>query len=208
MKILLATMSVGVMLCFTAQTVACGGSRVLFEDQFSSADLAWGNYSDLRIENGSLTLLVNPGAGYPLHREGTVFSGDYEICTSVVQKNMDPSVAWASLLFWGADYENYYVFQVATNGYVNVARRKGGVWQQNPVGWKKTSGLVNPGMQPNELRLVIKGSQVTGYVNQTKVLSFKGRAPKGASFAGVYGNAPDGLTASYDFDYFKVTEVD
>jgi hypothetical protein len=185
---------------------ACEGASVLYEADFSAADPAWGNYSDLKIANGVLTILVNPGNGYPLQLQGRTFDGNYDICVDVVQKNTEPSAAWASLLFWGIDYENYYLLQATTDGYVNAARRQNGQWT-NPVEWLQTPA-VNPGTMSNTLRVVIEGSRVTGFVNGQQVAQFNGEPPSGGGLIGVYGNAPAGAPASYDFRYFKVTEVD
>ncbi|MBX3577904.1 MAG: hypothetical protein KF723_11890 [Rhizobiaceae bacterium] len=199
--------AVALSLFVSSAALACEGSSVLYEDDFSSADPAWGNYSDLKIDNGVLTLLVNPDSGYPLENQSGFFEGNYDICVDVVQKNTDPSTSWASLLFWGTDYDNYYLFQAATNGYVNVARKQKGRWL-NPVNWIQTNGVVKPGTESNNLRVVIVGNQVTGYVNGQQVLQFKGQPPEGGGLIGVYGNSPKDAAASYDFDNYKVTSVD
>jgi len=207
MKYTLAAGIAALSLAASVQAYACEGASVLYEDDFTAADPAWGNYSDLKIGNGVLTLLVNPDSGYPLENQSGFFEGNYDVCVDVVQKNTDPSTSWASLLFWGIDYENYYLFQAATNGYVNVARKQKGRWL-NPVSWIQTADTVRPGTESNNLRVVIKGNQVTGYVNGKEVLSFKGQPPDGGGLLGVYGNSPKDAAASYDFDNFKVTSAD
>lgn len=187
--------------------LACEGSSVLFEDDFSSADPSWGNYSDLKIGNGVLTILINPDAGYPLQNQSGFFDGNYDICVDAVQKNTDPTNAWAGILFWGVDYENYYIMDVSTNGYVNVSRKQKGRWL-NPVNWVQTDGVVRRGTAANQLRLVVKGNQATGFVNGKEVFSFKGQPPSGGGLIGIYGSAPKETAASYDFDNFKVTSAD
>jgi len=195
------------MLASAGQSFACEGSSVLFEDDFATADPSWGNYSDMKIGNGVLTLLVNPASSYALENQSGYFEGNYDVCVDVIQKNTDPATSWAGVLFWGTDYDNYYLFQVATNGYIAVARKQKGKWL-NPVNWFQTEGTVKSGTESNQLRVVITGNKVTGYVNGKELLTFKGQPPDGGGLLGIYGNSPKDAAASYDFDNFKVTSVE
>jgi len=207
-KILAAGVAAISVLVAAGAAGACEGSSVLYEDDFSAPDPSWGNYSDLKIGNGVMTLLVNPDSGYPLENQSGYFEGNYDLCVDVIQKNTDPATSWASLLFWGIDYDSYYLFQAATTGHVNVARKQKGKWL-NPVAWIQTEGIVKTGTEVNQLRVVVKGNQVTGYVNGKEVLTFKGQPPDApGGLIGVYGNSPKDAAASYDFDNFKVTSVE
>jgi hypothetical protein len=186
--------------------IACTGSTVLFEDDFSFADPAWGNYDGTTIANGQMTIQVEPGLGYTLLNQAGLYQ-DFDACIDVVQHNADPSTAWASLLFWGTDYQNFYAFDVAGNGYVKVSRLQNNRWL-SPVDWILTEGLVNPGEQVNHLRVRAVGNVAQVFVNGRQVAQFRGQPPEGGGLIGVYGLASADAGASYDFTNLRVTTPD
>ena len=186
--------------------LACEGSTVLFEDDFSFRDPAWGNYDGTIIADGALTIEVNQGGGYTLLNQASLYE-DFDVCVDLVQHNDDPTNAWASIAFWGLDYENYYTFDVATNGYIKVSRLQNNRWL-SPVDWTLTEGVVGQGEQVNHLRVVGQGNVATVFVNGQQVAKFRGQPPQGGSLLGIYGAASTTAGATYDFTNFKVTTAD
>jgi hypothetical protein len=186
--------------------VACTGSTVLFEDDFSFADPAWGNYDGTTIGNGQMTIQIEPGLGYTLLNQASLYQ-DFDMCIDVVQHNTDPSTAWASLLFWGVDYQNFYALDVAGNGYVKVSRLQNNRWL-SPVDWILAEGAVNPGEEVNHLRVRAIGNVAQVFVNGQQVAQFRGQPPEGGGLIGVYGLAPAGAGASYDFTNLRITTPD
>jgi hypothetical protein len=190
----------------TGEAIACQGSTTLFEDDFSFADPAWGGYDGTVIENGALTINLDPDIWYALENQAGFYDA-FDFCVDVVQRHDDPSQAWGSILFWGIDYDNFYTFDVATNGFVRVSRLQNGRWL-TPVGWTETTGVVNPGILTNQLRVVAKGNVATVYVNGTEVAKFRGQPPEGGGLIGVFGYSPPASGASYEFRNFVVTSAD
>jgi hypothetical protein len=195
-----------VVLTAALPAIACTGSTVLFEDDFSFADPAWGNYDGTTIANGQMTIQVEPGLGYTLLNQAGLYQ-DFDVCIDVVQHNTDPSTAWASLLFWGTDYQNFYAFDVAGNGYVKVSRLQNNRWL-SPVDWILTEGLVNPGEEVNHLRVRAVGNVAQVFINGRQVAQFRGQPPEGGGLIGVYGLASADAGASYDFTHLRVTTPD
>lgn len=204
-KILAAALAATISAC-ALPALACEGTSVLFEDDFSFRDPAWGNYDGTTIEGGTLSIEVNQGGGYTLLNQSGLYQ-DFDVCVDLVQHNDDPSNAWASIAFWGQDYENYYTFDVATNGYIKVSRLQNNRWL-SPVEWTLTEGVVNAGEEANHLRVVGQGNVATVFVNGQQVAKFRGQPPEGGSLIGIYGAASTTSGATYDFTGFKVTTAD
>jgi len=186
--------------------VACEGASVLFQDDFSFADPAWGSFEGTTIGGGTLNISVQPAGGYTLLNQASLY-GDFDACIDVVQHNDDPDGGWGSLVFWGLDYENFYALDVTTSGYVKVSRLQSNRWL-SPVDWTLTEGVINPGTATNTLRVVAQGNVATVYVNGSQVAQFRGQPPDGGGLIGVYGAAPNGSAATVDFSNFVVTSAD
>lgn len=205
-KRVLSTICVGALgfLALTGAAAACNGQTVLYEDDFTSADPAWGDYDGQKIAGGKLTVSPAQYAGYAIQNQ-TGFFTDFDVCVDVVQKNSDPTTGYAGILFWGTDYDNFYTFDVATNGYVRVSRKQNTRWL-TPVAWVTVPG-VKAGTDVNQVRVVVVGNQATLFVNGAQAAAFKGQPPQGGGLIGVYAASPKDSTGIYDFDNFKVTDV-
>jgi len=203
---LAAAAAASLLVLAAAPAVACTGTTVLFEDDFSFADPAWGNYEWARIADGKMTIQVDPGLGYSLLNQTSLYV-DFDVCIDVVQHNTDPSTAWASLIFWGLDYQNYYALEVAGNGYVKVTRLQNNR-VLSPVDWTLTEGVVNPGEEVNRLRVRAIGNIAQVFVNGQQVAQFRGQPPEGGGLIGIYSLAPADAAASYDFSNLRITTPD
>ena len=203
----ISVLCAGALALFSATSAfACEGSNILYEDDFATADPAWGtNAPDLRIENGTLLLQPPEGGASVLQNQSGYFEGNLDICVDVIQNVADPTSAWAALLFGGIDYDNYYLFQVATNGFINVARYQKGRWIF-PVAWKEVPGVINSGATANQIRVVTRGNQVSGYVNGQEVVQFRAQLPADGGLVGLYATTIKGA-GTFDFDNFQVTEA-
>jgi hypothetical protein len=186
---------------------SCEGSTTLYSDDFSAVDPAWGPTGDgMAIEHGVISMSVKPDFGYIVINEADRYE-DFDVCVDVVQHHDDPTTAAGSLLFWGIDTDNFYILDVATNGYYRVLRQVNDVWL-SPVAWTLTEGLVNPGEEVNRLRVVGRGNVATAFINGTKVVEFRGRPPEGGGYVGIWGDAPVASGAIMEFDNFSVTSAD
>lgn len=194
-----------VMLTMAGAALACTGPNVLFEDDFSESDPSWGGDLDgQRIANGKLVVSPALYSGYAIENQVGFFT-DFDVCVDVVQKNNDPTTGYAGILFWGDDYDNFYTFDVATNGYVRVSRKQKGRWL-TPVAWKLIEGVqADRGL--NQVRVRVKGNQATLFVNDVQAATFRGQPTQGGSLIGVYGSSPKDSTGIYEFDNYRVTDL-
>ena len=122
---------------------ACQGSKVLFEDKFTSADPTWGPQSDkFKIADGKAIMSAPPNEAYWSWNSGFVFD-DADICytISLIGKVSDPTKTYGGLMFWVADNQDFYVFATSPNGYFKVSREVSGQWVNDPIAWTTTDAI-------------------------------------------------------------------
>ena len=193
------------LLMSTAGALACKGTEVLYEDMFDSQDSSWGQYDGMEFKDGALTVKPAINGNYQLQNEASLYD-DFDVCVDLVQKNPDPANAFGGIIFWAADYDNYYAFVVATNGYVELLRLQRKKWL-TPLPWTKIEGVINPGTAVNSLRVVAKGREATLFVNDKEVRKIKGQPPQGGGKLGIYAEFTSKIEGEFVYDNFVVTNV-
>jgi hypothetical protein len=192
-----------------APALACEG-EVLFEDDFSAAKPGWPQSEGVAVENGRLVMTVEANQAATLVSEAGQYA-KFELCAELRQEVSDPRTGWGGLVFWAADDNNYFLFEVATNGYAALSQKSYGTWFHGLV-VKSTQGVVKPGPLPNRLRVVTGTSSLFPmarfFVNDTEVFTYVSRNTTGSpKKIGVAGNAPKDRKALFRFDDIKVTKA-
>src|SRR5919109_1805919 len=101
----------------TKSVLACKGSQVLFEDNFSTLDPAWGESSDRQsVKDGKLIIQPEAGKIWSTINQANLFE-DMDACIKVrIAKSDDPT--WGGgLIFWASGYDNYYYLLVNGEGW-------------------------------------------------------------------------------------------
>jgi hypothetical protein len=202
------SLSVGLLVAaFAGPAAACQGSETLFLDDFSTAEPAWGPFqAENKVENGELVVTPVPSKQWPQFNEAAVYE-DMDFCADVIATSKDPNTSWFGLMFWGVDYNNYFVFQVSLNGRISVARLQKGKWL-TPVPWQDSpAGLVKPAGETNALRVVVRGQRATLFLNGQQVMEFKGTPPSGGGKIGVYAIAGADDSPVVRFDNVNITSA-
>ncbi len=191
-----------------APAEACNGSKILFDDDFSMHDPSWGALTEqFEIKGGKATVKPPPNRAQVQLNTGFAFE-EADICVTVTAIEVaDPKAAHAGLIFWAKDYDNYYVFQIASNGLYNVARRLGGKWVST-IARSESDAIKQGPNQSNALRLTFKGQTVVLAINGKEVTRFRAQAPDGPSFIGVYAESQSVSADNWQFTNLKVTNVD
>jgi len=206
-KIVLVVL-VGLTVLSLAKTVlACKGSEVLYEDNFTTLDPAWGEANaNLNVTNGKLVIQPDVNTSYPVINQGNIFE-DMDVCVNVsLTKSDDPNYG-GGLIFWAKGYDDYYYLLVTGDGWYTVKR-----WTNKrvlePVSWRQNSALKKGLGEINQLRVVTKGNEAKVYINDTEVVTFKGQPPQGGSFVGLTGNSPANVQNKnvWEFSDLKVTK--
>jgi hypothetical protein len=179
-KILLAlsTLMIAVMACSfnTAKTPTAqppSGAQVLFQDDFSNSDSGWdraqSDYGSTNYSNGSYVINVAKANLYIFANPSQSFQNDVRIEVDAVKTSGTADNAFGVLCRY-QDPDNYYFFEISSDGYVGIGINKAGAKtllsssDNNMV----PDSSVNQGDASNHLRVDCVGSALTLYVNGTQ----------------------------------------
>ncbi|MGH7889507.1 MAG: hypothetical protein ACRENF_03045, partial [Thermodesulfobacteriota bacterium] len=166
-----------------------GSNQILFQDNFSFLDPAWGvESSKLTVKDGKLIIQPEADKLWSAINQANLFE-DIDARIKVRIAKSDDLNWGGGLIFWAKGYDDYYYLLVNGDGWFAVRKWVGGR-SLDPVQWRASSSLKKGVGETNQLRLMTKGVEVTVYINNTQVVTFKGNPPQGGGFIGVIGNAP------------------
>jgi hypothetical protein len=169
----------------------------LFEDQFTQLDDAWGNFDNYDVENGKL--VIKPPAGYNTSAiNNSSLYDEVDTCVEMSAEAPAPEGSCGSIIFWAVDYDNYYSFQVSTEGQASFWRRQRGRWLSQ-VGWHDAPGAEKGATVINELRVITSGKTAKLYVNGQLFKQVKGQPPKDGSLIGLLACSPNDASAHISF---------
>jgi hypothetical protein len=205
---LIAASCAAFLLLAGGSALACEGSTVVLEDQFTDDSGGWDPSDSVKFGSG---MAIDIGANSTGFKElNSAFSvGDADICADVAFPGAASAGQAAGLLFWALDYSNLYLLQVSQAGTGSLWRLKDNKWNKlyaaDLPSIKKDQGAVN------SLRITVKSGTITAYVNGEKIRTQKAQAPKGDSQFGVYvqidSATDDAAGRTFTVKSFKVTDA-
>jgi len=170
----------------------------LFEDQFDQLDDAWGNFENYDVEDGKL--VIKPPAGYNTSAiNNTSLYDEVDTCVDMSAEAPVAEGSCGSIIFWAVDYDNYYSFQVSTEGQASFWRRQRGRWL-NQVSWRDAPGAEKGATVINELRVITSGKTAKLYINGRLFKQVKGQPPKDGSLIGLLACSPNDASARITFN--------
>lgn len=178
------------------------GPDTLFEDRFDTLDDPWGSSVDYGVEDGQF--VIKPPAGY---NTATINSAalydDVDVCVDMVVQAPAQQNDCGAIIFWAIDYDNYYSFQISSDGQASFWRRQRGKWL-NQTSWRATAGIEKGATVINELRVITDGAKAKLFINGTLFREVKGQPPKNGSEIGLLACSPDNASAHVAFDNMVV----
>ena len=165
----LLLVGVSISLSLAGKAIACKGSQVLFEDNFSTLDPGWGHASEnLSVSDGKLIMKPAENAGVSAINQANIFD-DVDACVTVTMaKSDDPTTSSSGLVFWVKDFGDYY-YLYTMNGAFTVARWVGGRWLY-PVSATENAAIKKGVGEANNLRVVTNGNEAKIYINDTEMI--------------------------------------
>jgi hypothetical protein len=184
----------------------CPGIDVLYQDNFDVLQPTWGQPSATdKVENGQLVMSPAVGTYVWLTNNAGVYD-DIDMCVNVTTvTGVDATEAKAGPIFWYADINNFYVFEIAPNGKASVWRRQRGKWLPQ-VNWQDVDNANKGDGATNELRVTTTGDDATFYVNGVEFKKLSGTAPDNGQQIGLFAGSPDKDAATFAFDDLKATK--
>jgi hypothetical protein len=188
----------------SSPALACKGSNVLYEDDFSSNDGNWPNDDTFNIFRGNARLKPPAGRNAAAIYNGMTFD-DADICVDVaLPQARDPTRVLGGLIFWQDD-QNFYAFLVSPDGNATVLSVQDGK-STRPVSLRKADSLNTAANSVNTLRVTSKGEEVSAYINDKPFATFKGEPPSSGGHVGFWGQSENGAENTWSFSNLKITE--
>ncbi len=185
---------------------AAQAQEVLYEDDFATLDPGWGEPTQMMsVKDNKLVVTAPVGMSQCQQNQALVFDdADIRVKARLAQGD-EVNQEYFGLVFWGTDYDSYYCLTVSPDGRYGVIRRHKGRWMY-PVAYR-THDVVKKGVgQWNDLRVTIKGTSATVFINGQELVSFKGQPPQGGGLIGVRGESGASSAAVCEFSELKVTK--
>jgi hypothetical protein len=185
---------------------AFGAPDVLYEDNFDRLDPGWGESSDMvSVHEGHLQIRPKLGTSQAVQHQGVVLE-DGSVSVTIKLVRDDGRVQATGLIFWGTDYQSYYVVDITPDGRYAVTRWAKGRWLY-PVSYRRSDAVKRDYNQDNEIRVMTKGNVATVFINGTEVISIKGQPPKGGGLIGLYAESGAGEQTVAEFAHLKITAL-
>ncbi len=196
----------------STQTVQVSGVEeklalaLLFEDDFSDSDSGWLVYDDPVCEysysRGMYVITVKqPQKLRWSWAPKETFPADFTVEIEA-QKSSGPDGTYG--IIWGSDEQNFFLFNINTEGWYSVDQMVNGAWQTSPVP-SSDHNAINQGTGANHLKLIVKDNSVTLLINDAELRT--ATTPgfgdgKIALFVSTY----EDYSVTVSFDNFKVYE--
>ena len=185
---------------------ACGNGKVLLSDSFDTLQPMWGDATDfVKVVDGRLQLSEADGKSYSIYA-GLTFD-DMDICAKIRLVQTDKvSGAYAGLMFWAKDLDNFYTFQITLDGYATVYQQVDNEWKAL-IKDRQVDSIHQGTVRFNEIEVVTRGHQATFYINGERFDDISGLEPDGGQHIGFTVEAPEGGHAVFVADDLQVLEA-
>lgn len=188
---------------------ACKGNKVLFDEDFQTADAGWGNVDkNFAINNGSGSIIADSDRFYFTFNTAFLFK-DADACATVSlgAQSSEADKSYGGLMFWVVDNRTFHVLVTTSDGYFAVLRMVDDSWVTRPVNWTKTDALKTGPNQPNRIRVRAVGQSLRIEINDTKVAEVRAQAPDRATAIGMFGKSAPKSMDPWVFKDLKVTNI-
>ncbi|HTZ35478.1 MAG TPA: hypothetical protein VMB84_05595 [Stellaceae bacterium] len=199
MKASALLVAAGILVASSGAAPAClGKSDPALDDDFSNPDPGWPNADN--VQTTPKGLVVKPPVNGSTWAVNSNFAMDgADLCVTVALPATLPTpanedtVGDVGLLFWKRDNDNYYMAAISPDGIAVVSRYLNGEWTAIVKPAPATAIRTGPGAV-NELEIATRGNAGSFYVNGSKIADFRGQAPPGGGFPGVYAESGPTVT--------------
>lgn len=194
-----------ILMMTNTSVLACKGTEVLFQDDFTKLDSSWGVSNDVYSVSNNMFILQPNLNSYAFDiNQSNVFQ-DMDYCVDVKLLKGDDSTVGRGIIFWAKNTSDYYYLYIMGDGTYFVNRFLNGRILY-PVPAQKDSSINTANGAVNHLRVVTKGTQATIYINDKQLVTFTGQPPEGGGLIGLEADSPASVRNSWGFSNLKITK--
>ncbi|MBV1707535.1 MAG: hypothetical protein KGQ37_10045 [Hyphomicrobiales bacterium] len=193
---------------------ACPGQagKVIFSDNFADDTGGWDPSRGKWVKAGDYVVTL-PKGDYVTDDFNQTFNtenGDFCVVGKFPTGKPDPKNPSAvRLIFWGADYNNYFELHVGDDKDVFLSKLDKNVFH-NIWDMPNSDAVNNAPGGDNTLRVIVKDQKISAYVNGKLIKVVRAQQPNGANkfgFGASFTNQKAPIDTKFHFEKFKVTAV-
>jgi hypothetical protein len=162
-----------------------------FFDDFKAPDRGWGEPEATHFfKDGQMVVKARENGSTPVFYWPLLFK-NATICTEItapLELKKADGIAAGGVIFWAADYQNYYVAEISADGTYFILRRIAGRWITVVPRTKADDIRPGPGAV-NQLKIATGSNLASLFVNGAKVTSFWGQPPARGGSVGFTGDS-------------------
>jgi hypothetical protein len=187
-----------------ARAAGCTGAEQ-YTDDFTDVG-SWSVFDGVSI-NGGKMIFKEPATKVDTMINTGFLVGDGDICidVSLLSPISDLAGAYAIVIFWQVDWNNYYELDIAPNGQAAIFRMQNGK-SLRPVDWTAADSLKAGPDMVNSVRLSLKGNSISVYFNDKLFKKINGLQPKDGGAMGFGAGAEEKQADSIAFSKLRVTD--
>jgi hypothetical protein len=194
-----------------ARAASCDDQKgkVIFEDTFTDDSGGWESDSNSKIGGGTYVIHLDPKHGNWSELNGTFNASEADYCTEVVvpKSVAADNAVIAGLVFWGADYDNFFDVQILSDGRAQLFKKAA-------TKWAMIGEVTNPNMKLDPgsvavIRVQAAGNLIAASVNGVDLKKIRAPMPSGPLRFGVYAEVVKDAPAQgidITFKRFRVTD--
>src|SRR5260370_3465800 len=137
-----------------------------------------------------------------------LFSKKVVVCSEITaprEIGKGESGAAGGVMFWGTDYDNYYLAEIYLNGSYSVWRRLAGKWIA-VVPRRPSSRLRQGPGAVNQLKIAAGSQAATLFIKGTEIVDFWGQPPGRGGAVGLFGQSETDAANEWKFASIAVVE--
>src|SRR5260370_15333241 len=137
-----------------------------------------------------------------------LFSKKVVVCSEITaprEIGKGESGAAGGVMFWGTDYDNYYLAEIYLNGSYSVWRRLAGKWIAVVPRRPSSSLRQGPGAV-NQLKIAAGSQAATLFINGTESVGFWGPPPGAGGAGGLFGQTEKDAAQGWKVSTHAVVE--
>ena len=183
----------------------CGSGKVIFQDDFSTADPSWGQNQHITIKDGAMSIYADAGR-VQLVQSQSDFYADAAVCATlaVPAPTKSDDAPRGGILFWGGDYSNLYGFEISSDGHYRMFRLSRDRWLY-PINWTASEAF-KKGDATNTIEVQTRGRSATFWINGTRVAQVNGIPPDGGGLVGLFAEGTGSDPTTVRFTHFAIAQ--
>ena len=183
-------------------------SPAAFFDNFTAPDPGWGSSRPTAYFDNSQMVLKPKSNETESRIYGSMVFENATVCSQIVsppQLDKAENNAEGGLIFWAADYKNFYESSIFSDGTYSIWRKVDGKWIE--VVPRATADNIHPGPGAvNQMRVTTAGDMAALFVNDAKLVDIWGQPPSKGGAVGLYAGSETSHENEWRFSGIAVVE--